>query len=207
MFIRDIYFFHTVVSTDCDENVYIVYFEEIYFYGLTRVCILYKYIFFFVCMCWCWIWRFGYWYGEDFFFLKDKNTNFEGYVAVLRVIEKEIITFFGAIKNYFLTNGHQIFFFDGFCINTFRGYWPSKKVGFFVMFRAVVCKDGVFCQISSKDEQLGKRHWSRRHNKASNTWCPSVSFVALVFWFDSRKYVCFIFFFFNLYEIRFMRFG
>ena len=43
--IRDIYFFHTVVSTDCDENVYIVYFEEIYFYGLTRVCILYKYFF------------------------------------------------------------------------------------------------------------------------------------------------------------------
>ena len=126
-------------------------------------------------------------------------------MAVLRVIEKEIITFFGAVKNYFFTNGHQIFLFDGFCINTFRGYWPSKKVGFFVMFRAVVCKDGVFCQISSKDEQLGKRHWSRRHNKASNTWCPSVSFVALVFWFLGLiPKNMFVSFFFSLIYMRYV---
>ena len=55
--IRDIYFFHTVVSTDCDENVYIVYFVE----------------------------------------------------------------------NYFLTDGHQKFFFDGFCIDTFEGIDLEKS--------------------------------------------------------------------------------
>jgi hypothetical protein len=65
-----------------------------------------------------------------------------------------------AIKNSFSTD---------FVSTPFEGIDPRKKSVFFVVYRAVVCRDGVACQISRKDQQLGKRHWSRRHNQASNT--------------------------------------
>ena len=78
-------------------------------------------------------------------------------MVVLRVIEKEIINFFkGRPKLFFDRWPSKILFRRILYQHLLRVLTLKKSQFFFVVYSAVVCRDDVACQTSSKDQQLGK---------------------------------------------------